>query len=167
MGGQLTGLALGEVLWNQAAPTEGQVALANTFGIWSGVLTLQLMGLLEVDDFEGAVGTMLVMVDVGLLTGAYMAYSHPSISRGRTLLIDAGGILGALAGGGTAILIGGNDVDEKVGLGSMLVGTVAGLASAAYFSRHWDSRSAPPARLSLMPHRDGGIVAGVSFDLDL
>jgi hypothetical protein len=167
MGGQLGGLALGQVLWSQAAPTEGQVALANTFGIWWGVLTLQIIGFLEVDDFENAVGAVLTMIDLGLLVGAYTAYRNPSISRGRTLLIDAGGIIGGLAGLGVIMMISGDRIDPQLGLGTMFAGTVAGLASAAYFSRSWDHRSTPPLRLSLMPHRDGGIMAGVSFDLDL
>jgi hypothetical protein len=167
MGGQLGGLALGQVLWSLAAPTEGQVALANTFGVWSGLLTLQIIALLEVNNENTATGLILGMVDLGLVAGAYVAHRYPSISRGRTLLIDAGGIVGGLAGGGMAIIIGGNDVDDKLGLGSMLVGTMSGLVAATYFSRNWDGRSAPPVRLSLMPHQGGGIMAGVSLDLDL
>lgn len=165
LGGQLGGLALGQALWSQTAATEGQVALANTFAIWSGALTLMSLGLMDVNSDDDYAGAMLIMVDLGLLAGAYAAHRHPSISRGRTLLIDAGGIVGALAGGGLSVIIGGNDVDEDLALGSMLVGTAVGLASAAYLSRHWDTRSAPPVRLSLMPHHDGGFMAGVMLDL--
>jgi hypothetical protein len=71
--------------------------------------------------------------DAGILLGA-LASTQVKMSRGRTLLIDLGGVLGTMAGGLVAI---GTNSQEGAGT-SLLVGTGAGLALAAVFTREWD-----------------------------
>jgi hypothetical protein len=166
LGGQATGYAVGALIATQLEPSGGQVALANTVGIWTGVLTLFAMFAFEIDDanaayFKGAV----VASDLGLLAGCFLARAFP-MSRGRTLLIDAGGVLGMLAGFGTAVLIGGDEVETHVGFASALAGTTLGLAGAVFFTRDWDAPSMP-ARVTIMPLPGGGATVGLAFDLDL
>jgi hypothetical protein len=80
---------------------------------------------------------VVVAADLGIALGAVVAARHPEVSRGRTLVIDAGGLVGGLVGGGTAVLI-----DEEIGDRGMAtalsLGAAAGLGLAAYLSRHWD-----------------------------
>lgn len=167
IGSQLGGLALGSALWMRDRPTEGQVALVNTFGLWSNALALLGMAALDQSfDTDDYLMAMLVVGDIGLVAGGLVASRLPDISRGRTLLLDAGGIVGAVGGMGTAVLIAGDDLGEKTAAGAALLGTVAGLAGAAYLSRDWDLPEAPPARLTLLPSAGGGLSAGVMFELD-
>jgi hypothetical protein len=163
LGGQAAGYATAAIVTAGFEPTGGQVALANTVGIWSGVLTFLAMQAFDVDPSDGAyLQAALVASDVGLLGGAFLARVVP-MSRARTLLIDAGGVLGLLAGFGTAVLIGGEDLDEDVGFAAAFGGVSVGLAGAAFLTRSWDAPS-PPARVTIIPARGGGML-GVAFDL--
>ena len=138
LGAQLTGLLVGDLVWRAARPTEGQVALSNTFAIWSGVGAALGLVALEVDPTADAIGTtLLAAVDAGLIAGSLVATRAP-MSRGRTLLIDSGGIVGGLVGGGSAVLIEGDDTRPEVAAGAALAGLAVGLAAAAYLSRAWD-----------------------------
>ncbi|MCG8417426.1 MAG: PEGA domain-containing protein [Proteobacteria bacterium] len=161
--GQATGLGAAGVL-SRWRPTDGQVALANTFGIWSGVIAFLGMGALNIDrDAEDAYTALLLATDLGVLYGAVVAERHRH-SRGYTFLIDAGGLVGALSGYGTAVLISG-DPDAQFSASAALAGAIVGLGSAAYLARKWD-RPSPPLRLTLLPTA-GGVTAGLAFDLDL
>lgn len=169
MGGQLAGLASGHLLWRYAKPTEGQVALTTTAGIWSAILASLAMSTLDIDvDNEDNIflGVMLA-ADAGLVIGGYLASRIPEVSRGRTFLLDTGGVVGGLAGAGTAVLIAGDDLASDTYSAATLAGAVVGLAGAAYLSRHWDSRHSAPGRLTLLPNPHGGLSAGLMFDLDL
>jgi hypothetical protein len=167
IGGQLAGSLLGHMVWRETRPSEGQVSLVNTFAIWSPALASLALATIAPDVHEDTAQTVaLVATDAGILAGSYLASTLPAISRGRTLLIDAGALVGGLGGAGIALIIGGDSVDEQVGFSMTLLGTATGLGLAAYFSRGWDIPDAPDARLTLMPNRDGGLSAGVMVELD-
>ena len=164
--GQAMGMTAAGILTTQR-PTEGQVALANTFGIWSGVATYLAMGMLEVDrELDDSLGALLLASDFGLLLGAFVAQKNDR-GRGYTLLLDAGGLLGALGGLGVVASVD-EDPSDRVQSGGMLVGLAVGLVAAAYWGRNWGkgSKRSVPARVTLMPN-DGGLGAGLAFDLDL
>lgn len=162
--GQALGLAAGLGLWHLWRPTSGEVALANTGGIWSGVLTLLAYGVAQGDDFDPDLSTITIASDVGLLMGGAIARQLPGISRGRTLLIDTGGILGFLAGG---LLVVSTQPDDTSDIFLMFMGgTSAGLGVAAVVTRDWDAPSLGHARLGLMPMGHKGWGAALSLDLD-
>jgi len=68
------------------------------------------------------------------------------MSRGRTLLIDVGGVIGILGGG----LVGVGTRDASPLGASLFVGTVAGLGIAALSTRDWDAPhvAIAPARIT-------------------
>lgn len=163
--GQLAGLAAGASLF-RANPTAGQVALANSGGQWSIALTALLMGAAEVDfDGQGVALSLLVAADAGLGAGAYLASINPQVSRAQTLVIDAGGIFGAVAGGGVAVLVQ-NDFGRPALLGAAL-GAAAGLGTAAYLTRNWGldhDDDGGSATTYLAPTTQGrGAVAGMGW----
>jgi hypothetical protein len=163
IGGQTTGLALGSAL-TRLHPTAGQVGLANSGGQWLGVvsaLTMVAAGV-HASDREEALA-LLVSVDTGLVGGAYLASRLPRISRAQTLVIDAGGIVGGVAGSGLAIIVSGH-ADERPTSGFAAAGAVIGLAAAAYFTRDWADSDASSVHGYLAPpaHGHGG-VAGIGF----
>jgi hypothetical protein len=134
--GQGLGLAAGELAWHLARPTPGEVATASSFGFWTGVVALYVNFLFDTD--EPTWPAIWIASDVGLLGGAVLGRAF-QISRGRSLLIDLGGIIGSLAGGGIGALTG----DEDAGVAIALGGTVLGLGIAAYATRHWDVKPLP------------------------
>lgn len=136
---QLAGIGASAVIWNQLHPTVGEVSMANSGGIWIGALTL--FGHMAAD-FSASekvlLGSILAMSDLGIIAGALLS-QHEPMSRGRTLVIDSGGVLGALVGAGTYVLIDSN-FESATGVGiSAIAGTLIGLGGAAYLSRNWDA----------------------------
>jgi hypothetical protein len=155
----LAGTGAGTMIAVLGKPESGQVSFANSTGIWSGVLALWAMNLAGVDLFEdgGFWEAMLAATDIGLGIGA-IASTEFEISRARTLLIDAGGIVGMLLGLGTAVLIDENPDQELVG-GLGFVGTASGLLSAALLSRQIDA-PAPPKGVTFLPGGPRGTFGG-------
>lgn len=139
-GGMLLGQAIGTgagVLIGTKRPTAGQVALANSGGQWSLALTGMTIAASEADlSSEQLATVLLIATDAGLVLGSYLAYRMPNVSRAQTLVIDAGGIVGAVGGGSLAIVLSGDANDRATPLGAA-IGTVAGLAAAAWFTRNW------------------------------
>lgn len=163
---QAAGFTAGAILASRR-PTEGQVALANTFGIWSGALTFLALNSLEVDldDAEASV-TLIAGADLGLVIGGTIA-RHYRGSRGYTLLIDAGGIVGGLGGLAVASIIE-EAPSDRLASTSALVGASLGLGVAAYLARRWEGDAWGSARLTLMPTRTptgAAFGAGLAFEL--
>lgn len=163
LGAQGTGLAAGVALWNTKAwqPTQGDVALTNTFFIWSTVLTV--FGGIAADS-ELTLRRVVIAGDLGLVFGA-VASRTVKMSRGRTLLIDVGGVLGILGGGLVAV---GSDNERTAG-GALFVGTALGLGLATVATRDWDLPDPPKLTLSPAPLRTPsgntalGVQAGFRF----
>jgi hypothetical protein len=157
LGAQGAGLLAGIGLWKTWHPTQGDVALTNSFLLWSSVLTV--WGHIAAGSTL-SLRRVVLAGDAGLVLGA-LTSTRVKMSRGRTLLIDVGGMLGILGGGLIAVL--GTDTDRGVGV-SLLAGTAAGLGVAVAVTHDWD---APP--VTITPTRitsaSGASVWGVSAAL--
>jgi hypothetical protein len=141
LGGEFVGVLGSAALWHAWHPTEGDVALANSFGFWGAILYTWF----AIGNDSPTVHDAVIASDVAAILGGVVATRwHPS--RGRTLMLDVGGVIGILAGG-LATLVANNTSDTVVGF-SLLGGTAAGLAVAAYGTRDWDARH---DRLQLAP----------------
>jgi hypothetical protein len=153
LGAQGAGLLAGIGLWKTWHPTQGDVALTNSFLLWSTVLTL--WGHLAADSAPTLRGAVIAG-DAGIVLGA-LTSTQVKMSRGRTLLIDVGGMLGILGGGLVAI---GTDSDRGVGI-SLFAGTAAGLGIAVAATHGWD---APPVTVTptRLTSASGTSVWGVS-----
>ncbi len=81
--------------------------------------------------------SLLAAGDVGLGMGAYLATLVPDISRAQTLVIDAGGIVGGISGGGLGVLIVGSRRAIRATAALAALGVAAGLGAAAYLTRDW------------------------------
>jgi len=157
---QLGGLAAGIGLWQLWRPTQGDVALTNTFLLWGSMLTL--WGELAADLDEPSLRGVIIGGDVALLLGAVVSRAV-EVSRGRTLLIDVGGVLGTMVGGLAAAAA---DSDSDGGV-ALILGTTAGLGLALLATRSWDK----PAAVQLTPaviegpsrSRGYGFSAGLAF----
>ncbi len=156
---QLGGLAAGIGLWQVWRPTQGDVALTNTFLLWGTVMTL--WGHLMADE-EPELETVVIAGDISLLLGALVS-REVKMSRGRTLLIDVGGILGTLTG---ALLAAGADDESGIGTGLML-GTAAGLGIAVAGTLSWDKPAPVQVAPAVIPgparSTGYGFSAGFSF----
>lgn len=159
IGGQAAGVGLALALSGDA-PTAGQVALTNSGGQWT--LALTGLGLVAADvdlDSRQVATTLALAADAGLGAGAYLAWRMPRVSRAQTLVIDAAGIVGAVAGGAGGVMATG-DVEDRTTAGLAAVGAAIGLGAAAYFTRDWgEDDDGPPLGASIMPVRGGGLVS--------
>jgi hypothetical protein len=163
LAGQLAGLGAGLGLWYGFEPTAGDVSLATSTGWWSSILGVFVWGMTE---FEGDARTLfptfLALSDVGLLAGALLTRVSP-MSRGRVLLIDLGGAVGAGVGMGLDVLIEGGDFSLEGFFGSATAGALVGLGLSYWLTRNWDVPD-PPADVTVAPIR-GGAMAQVRMSL--
>jgi hypothetical protein len=161
--GQGAGLLAGAALF-AAHPTAGQVGLANSGGQWAGVLTGLALAASGADlDAREVSITLMAAIDAGIAGGAYLAWRAPQVSRAQTLVIDAGGIVGAVGGGGLGVVISGN-FEDRTTPALAAVGAAVGLGAAAYFTRDWNEGSASSLHTYIAPPEHGrGGVAGISF----
>jgi hypothetical protein len=83
--------------------------------------------------------------------------SEVKMSRGRTMLIDTGGVLGTLFGGLIAI---GAD-DEAVAGGALAGGATIGLLLGAVVTDRFDAPD-PPVQVAPTPLANGGLGMSVS-----
>jgi hypothetical protein len=136
--GQLAGLGAGEILWRTIRPSAGDVSLASSIGLWSGVLTFFVLGALEFEvSSEAGFGSLLAVTNLGLLGGAWLASEVP-MSRAHVLVIDGGGVIGTLLGAGSALVLGGNDLGAAGFFTATTIGMIGGLSLAAYLTRDWE-----------------------------
>lgn len=155
--GQTAGLFTGALLYNKR-PTAGQVALATTGGQWGAVLMgLMLITATEEPSAAELSLSLLAAADVGLVMGAYIGQLRPDISRAQTFAIDAGGIVGGVAGGGLGVLLTGA-IEDRFTAAMAAVGVAGGLAAATYFTRNWNESDDDDTRgphAVLMPAEQG------------
>ena len=108
---------------------------------------------------EPSLTTLTIVGDLGLIAGGVASEYYP-MSRGRTILVDLGGILGFLAGG--AVALGSSSAKP------LLISTALGLGLAVAFTSEWDAPEVPlGARLAFVPMGRQGWGASLSLDLDL
>lgn len=154
---QAGGLAAGIGLWQTWRPTEGDVALTNTFWVWSSLLTV--WGHLAVDAEDSlSLRRVVIAGDLGIIAGA-LASTQLKMSRGRTFLIDVGGVLGTLGGALVAV---GTDSEQGAGVG-LLLGTGAGLAAGYALTQDWDAPKLPVAPAPIMGPQSVGAGLSSSF----
>jgi len=156
IGGQLGGLGAGIYSWDTLRPTAGDVAMVNSAGFWSGLLSVFATGALELDLNEQEMfGMLLATTNLGGAAGAGLALIAPS-GAGRVFIVNASGVVGLLAGLGVAVMIQGEDAQDNVMFGASFLGTIAGLATGWFFTSDWQ----------LLPDQQAAMAA--SFDpLDL
>ncbi|MBN9688543.1 MULTISPECIES: hypothetical protein [unclassified Corallococcus] len=157
MVGALGFTGLGILVAEFARPTAGQVSLANSGGLWAGVVAGLLLGTQSNGDTRAFFGIEQGVVGAGLITFALVS-RHLDISRGRVLLIDAGGILGGLVGLSAMFLALDSDHGDALLVGTA-VGVLAGLGTATFLTRDFDAPDDVPA-VSVIPAtmgRHGGL----------
>lgn len=146
------GLAVGAGLWKTWRPTQGDVALANTALVWSSLLGVWTH--LMLSDREPELGTIVLIGDAGLIAGALLS-TQVKMSRGRTMLIDTGGVIGVL--GGALVAIGEPD-NQTIGT-ALLVSTAAGLGIATVLTRGWDDELPVSLAPAVIPGTTPGTTA--------
>ncbi|NBD10580.1 MULTISPECIES: hypothetical protein [Corallococcus] len=157
MVGALGFTGLGILVAEFAHPTAGQVSMANSGGLWAGVVAALLMATQDSNDTRAFFGIEQGVVGAGLITFALLSRDL-DISRGRVLLVDAGGILGGLVGLSAMFLVLGDNHGDAILVGTA-VGAVAGLGTTLFLTRDFDAPDDAPA-VSVIPAalgRHGGM----------
>jgi hypothetical protein len=154
MAGQAVGVGTGVLINHLTDATEGQIALATSVGLWTGVTAFFTIG--AASDFDvstrALLWTTMALADLGLVAGAMWASQRPPMSRGRTLVIDASAALGALVGTGLPV-IGGAESLTAVFAGGV-IGVLGGWGLGYWLTDEWD---APETNLSfaVLPSPNG------------
>lgn len=165
---QIAGVGAALAINRYRDPRGGDVSRATSFGLWAGVLTLFVHGATDFDASGRAVNTsLLVVVDAALVTAGVLNYLDIApVSRGRMLLIDAGGVVGALVGMGVPIFIANSTGSPEVFFTSAILGTISGLGLTTYLTRDWDDFDVPDVSIGVLPSTEGegaSIVLGGRF----
>lgn len=145
----LLGIGGGVLLNHLYAPHGGDVGLTSSGGLWGTFFAGMGLLVAEPDDPSSAqiFGTLLAGSDLGLLGGAFLA-THLDLPRSRTRLIDLGGTLGALLGGGLVLLS--DDAGPRLTGSVMGAGGLAGLGLAAWATSGWDEPKTKDTSLLLL-----------------
>ncbi|ATB45204.1 hypothetical protein MYMAC_000788 [Corallococcus macrosporus DSM 14697] len=150
---------VGVLLAHLVNPTSGQVSLANSGGLWAGAVTALFLAAADGGDTQDFFAVELGATAAGILSMAILSKYVP-VSRGRMLIIDAGGILGGLVGASAVYLTAGNDAGDAILVGSGF-GVLGGLALTTYLTRNFDAPDAPQVALAPLTTPQGG--KGVSM----
>ncbi len=161
IGGQLLGAGLGLAADNYLTLSPGEVSLANSGALWTGVGSLMALAAINPDSDGDQlrrrfIGTSLATTSLGLVGGAWLA-RRDRVSRGRAFMVDAG----AIAGGGLFPLVGwfvrGEQASSAALLWSSVAGSLGGAVTAYVLTRTWDAPEAPNLSMSVSPTQGGGI----------
>jgi hypothetical protein len=144
----LAGTGLGVAAALLLHPAGGQVALANSGGIWTSLLAFLVVWPWASDFAPQTLPAIeLLAMNAGIAGLAFLS-TRVEISRGRMLLIDAAGLLGLVLGY-TAYQVAGL-APSLTYLGPMMAaGAVAGLAAGAALTYRMDARA--PVKVTLIP----------------
>ncbi len=136
------GLAtVGLLAADKIRPTRGQVTVIENFGLMGVSSTLLSLALVQPNDLDGDAFQTITAVglDAGLAAGA-MFGDKLDWSHSRARLVELSAFLGALAGGGTSILLladstGDSDNSARLAAGITLAGLWGGFALGAHLTR--------------------------------
>jgi len=160
--GQIAGLGLGGLLYDQLRPTTGQVSLAASGGLWVPVAAAELVGAFGAEmEADGWGALLLATTNGGLAAGGWLASEVPT-SASRALLIDGGGVLGTLTGLGLGVIAQGDDIEPEPTFALGFAGTLGGLALAYVLTQSWDPRlinDTAALHFGVTPRADGGMSA--------
>jgi hypothetical protein len=159
LGTGLAAIGTSVLLTRERSPSPGDVALTNSGGIWGLVTGGLTLVILEDASATTAQSVLLAGADAGLVAMALVA-RRVDMSRGRSLLIDAGGLLGTLAG--VSIPAFANPENDPAIGASGLAGMALGLGFATYLTRGWDEERGEPRAA----RHDGGMAMPVLARLD-
>ncbi len=124
--GGAAGIA-GGLVWARREITPGTATsamLGSLWGMWFGFSTAFLADV----EGDGLIAASMLAGNAGLVAGA-LAGSRLPLSRGRAHMINVGGVVGAFAGVGLALID--QPDDGKAAVATILVGSVVGLALGA------------------------------------
>ena len=152
----LTGVGIAVAVLVQ--PTSGQVSVANSGGLWTGVVTALFLVAAGGDDTKAFFGIETAVTGAGILTSAILS-RNLSVSQGRVLLIDSGGILGGLLGAAAIALASTDGKAVAVGAG---VGALAGLGLTTYITQNFDGPDTNTPQVAMAPAVLGRGAAGGS-----
>ncbi len=159
--GQLGGMGLAYALDELLEPTAADVSTANTVGLWSGLLAFAAQGAVRFPGSDEATWLVtLIASDLGAVGGGLLARYYP-MSRSRALVLNAGGLLGAVVGVGTQTIWQDPELEDRSLYLAGGIGAAVGLGVAVWLTQEWDWEV--PGRLSVVP-TTGGAYAGFSMD---
>ncbi len=156
------GMALGVTVAEITGASAHQIALGNSFGLWSGVWTLMLFDALDLPTGrEEAIG-ILLGADLAFVVGTIVGRELGHLTRGRVLLLDAAALFGTTVSFAIA--------DESLpGDDALVWGVVGAVTFVAAVSAWVGSMPAPvhddPPPMRLLPYfdRDGRRGASVAM----
>ena len=129
----------GLLVADRIKPTRGQVTVVETFGLMGVTSTLLSLAVIQPDSIDGS-GFLTVTaagLDGGLAAGAIFG-DKLTWSHSRARLVELSAFLGAVAGGGTSILLladNGGDDTARLAAGITLAGLWGGFALGTHLTR--------------------------------
>ncbi|MFL5348027.1 MAG: hypothetical protein ACJ8AT_24820 [Hyalangium sp.] len=159
MAGMVSLTGVGIAIAVLGTPTAGQVSMANSGGLWAGVVPALFLAALDGGSTKTFFAIETAVSTAGILTFAVLSASYLP-SQGRVLLIDSGGILGGLLGAAAVAIAGANGQGVAVGAG---LGALAGLGLTTYITRDFDAPDTETPRVALAPAVMGRGGAGLAI----
>lgn len=159
--GQVGGMGLAYTLGEVFEPTAADVSTVNTAGLWAGLLAFAAQGSVRFPGSDETTWlTTLIASDLGAVAGGVLARYYP-ISRSRALVLNAGGLLGAVVGIGTQTVWRDTELEDRSLYLAGGLGAAVGLGVTAWLTQDWDWEV--PGSVSITPTH-GGAFAGFALE---
>ena len=133
--GGLSGILATSVLTRKIDPSLGDMGIINYGALWGTWLSLCAGMVTGVGDGDELLTWTLIGGNIGAASMALLS-SEIDITPARAHWINLGGVIGTIAASGIVMIIAEDDISEEAAFATLMVGSIAGLITGIYNTRH-------------------------------
>ena len=133
--GGLSGILATTILTRKIDPSLGDMGIINYGALWGTWLSLCAGMVTGVEDDNELLAWTLIGGNIGAASMALLS-SEIDITPARAHWINLGGVIGTIAASGIVMIIAEDDISEEAAFATLMVGSIAGLITGIYNTRH-------------------------------
>ena len=133
--GGLAGILATTILTRKIDPSLGDMGIINYGALWGTWLSLCAGMVTGVEDDNELLAWTLIGGNIGAASMALLS-SEIDITPARAHWINLGGVIGTIAASGIVMIIAEDDISEEAAFATLMVGSIAGLITGIYNTRH-------------------------------
>ena len=133
--GGLSSILATSVLTRRIDPSLGDMGIINYGALWGTWLSMCAGMVTGVEDGDELLAWTLIGGNLGMTAMASLS-PKIDITPARANWINLGGIIGTIAASGIVMIIAEDDISEEAAFATLMVGSIAGLITGIYNTRH-------------------------------